>query len=147
PSPLPSSDADIAKRFLETYEPPIPESHVQALRFAAICSEPIPGALLKKMFAESTVTSLVDEYNLLIKTGAGSYVLPEVLRKYLQNSTQSPMELHKQAFNGFLELAEADENAQEEAKFQLVTRWYREAFRHRLDMTKLQQQHDVEDAV
>lgn len=138
----------LARGFLESHEPALTDDKKLILSFAAFCNVPIPMEILAPITAIENVESLVTD-RLLLPVGEDAYQVPDALREYLISLAEGSQKsnIHEVAFNVFTKVADAGAESFEERRFQLVTEWYREAFRHALSVAELNPQEEPDKSV
>ena len=146
--PATSDDGnELGKSFLESFNPKISDEQMKVLRFAALVDVAIPAPIFAKLeehFPQEAVRSL-NEDHLLQKLGDDSYQLPKALRQYLLDTIEADFAVyfHQLAAGGFDMLAAENQDSQDEMTFQLVTRWFREAFQHYLACSQIEAAQDA----
>ena len=146
-----SSADEQARYFIESREPKLSDPELEALRFAATCSMPIPAQVFESpasTFAKETVQQLVDDC-LLMKFADGAYQVPGDIQKYLQDDVDDDGKVyfHELAAREFLTQANDKESSHDELTFQLVTRWLREGFQHLVAIVRLDSSYDPDHAI
>jgi len=138
----------LARVFLESHESTLTDEKKVILSFAAFCNVPIPRAILAQDTEIENVEALVTE-RLLLAVGEDAYQVPEALREYLISLAEDwqKSNIHEVAFNRFAIPADAGAESFEENRFQLVTEWYREAFRHALSVAELNREEEPDKTV
>jgi hypothetical protein len=148
-SPRQSWDSQaFARLFLESHEPTISEEKKAILSFAAFCNVPLPNGIWAQGAEIGNVEALATE-RLLLPVGEDSYQIPEALREYLISLAEdwNKSNIHEVAFYRFTAEADAGADCFEENRFQLVSQWYREAFRHALSVAEFNWEEEREKAV
>jgi hypothetical protein len=129
--PHPSDNVkELAANLIERYRPGPSDQQRRILQFTALCSVPVPAQLLENLYPAEAIRELLADYPFLRQTESNMYLVPDALREYLSDALENRLELHRNAFNEFRALAAAQESSSEQAIFQQVSAWYREAFEH-----------------
>jgi tetratricopeptide (TPR) repeat protein len=128
---------DLAEAFLRNVASALSEEEMEVLNFVSFCDISVPTPIVRKLAHGSTLAALEEKKKLLMRSEAGSYHVPTILRNALQQRFESKaVQTHQELFDRFNEAAEEKEDSKDEITFQLASRWLRESLRQGLSIMR-----------